>query len=106
MPTTRPYPDEWFDDAQNLHKYYHDERFRTFALQVMDYLSAMTTEKVLHLHRYEGEKLEWVVRAVVLHIEGEYPHQTYFSNDYRSVFRQKWTENELNFLNKNEDTTF
>lgn len=101
MPTSRPYPSEWFDDEQNLQKFYTDERFRSFAIQVMDYLSAMLPEKVLHLHRYEGEKLEWVVRAVVLHIEGEYPRQTYFSNDYRSVFRQKWTEHDLKFLKKN-----
>lgn len=88
MTSHRPYPEEWFDSLENLDLWQNSEEFKAFAIQVGDYLNTLPQGKALNLVRYQGQRLEWVVRAAVIFIEAEIPVQTYFSDDYTYIFRK------------------
>lgn len=106
MYPARPYPEEWFDPNENLALWLNSAEFKAFAIQVGDYLANLPRGKALNLVRYQGQRLEWVVRAAVIHIGAEIPSQTYFSDDYSYIFRRPLSEADIKkFWNYYEQKT-
>ena len=86
----KPYPWAWFDSDANRDLYNQNPEFRAFASKVMSYLETMNYEKRLRLDRYTGQKLEWIVRATVMHIDTHQPREIYFADDFLSIYRVKF----------------
>ena len=83
----RPYPEAWFDYKQTYEMASTDPEFGAFFRSVSNYLATMSPDKQLRLDRYQGKKLEWVVRSVVCYIHTWSPQEHLFTDDYQAVTR-------------------